>query len=87
MRVDKFFHMAAAEARESELDIKHGALLVSGGKVIATGHNSSRAAVARKFASGGRAHGLSQASSLGGLSSSCSMHSEVAALHNASCFL
>ena len=72
MRVDKFFHIAAAEARESELDIKHGALLVSGGKVVGAGHNSSRAAVARNFGSGGAAL------------SSCSMHSEVAALHNAS---
>jgi tRNA(Arg) A34 adenosine deaminase TadA len=71
MRVDKFFHIAAAEARESELDIKHGALLVSGGKVVGAGHNSSRATVARKFGNGGA-------------SLSCSMHSEVAALHNAS---
>lgn len=87
MRVDKFFHMAAAEARESELDIKHGALLVSGGKVIASGHNSSRAAVARKFAGGARMHGPALTSGLSGLGSSCSMHSEVAALHNASCVL
>jgi tRNA(Arg) A34 adenosine deaminase TadA len=80
MRVDKFFHMAAAEARDSELDIKHGALLVSGGKVIAAGHNSSRATVARKF-------GVSAVSTLLGRGSSCSMHSEVAALHNGSWIL
>mmetsp|Transcript_8355 Transcript_8355/g.26441 ORF Transcript_8355/g.26441 Transcript_8355/m.26441 type:complete len:84 (+) Transcript_8355:2-253(+) len=83
MRIDKFFHMAAAEARESELDIKHGALLVSGGKVIAAGHNSSRAALARKFASGSHAPTAPPL----GVGSSCSMHSEVAALHNASCVL
>jgi len=90
MRVDRFFHMAAAEARESAMEIKHGAILVSGGKVIAAGHNSSRASVTRKFAAGtGRGlGGNAPASSLGGtLGLSCSTHSEVAALHNASCVL
>lgn len=75
MRIDKFFQMAAAEARESELEIKHGALLVNGGKVIAAGHNSSRATVSPKLMPSGTR------------GPSCSMHSEVAALHNASCIL
>lgn len=75
MRVDRFFHMAAAEALESPLDIKHGAVLVSGGKVIAAGHNSSRAAWA------------GAPGTLASVQGACSMHSEVAALHAASCVL
>jgi len=75
MRVDKFFHKAAAEALKSDLEIKHGAILVSGGKMVAAGHNSSRAAWS------------GAPSPLAGTRGACSMHSEVAALHAASCVL
>lgn len=41
-RAERFLSQAAEEAARSELDIKHGALLVRSGKVIGAGHNSSR---------------------------------------------
>jgi len=41
-RSERFLSQAAEEAARSELDIKHGALLVRSGKVIGAGHNSSR---------------------------------------------
>lgn len=41
-RAERFLNQAADEASRSELDIKHGALLVRSGKVIGAGHNSSR---------------------------------------------
>ena len=41
-RTIRFLNQAAEEAERSELDIKHGALLVRSGKVIGSGHNSSR---------------------------------------------
>jgi tRNA(Arg) A34 adenosine deaminase TadA len=63
----KFLNQAAEEAERSELEIKHGALLVRSGKVIGSGHNSSRTRV----------------SSVSGTFSGVSMHSEVAALHSA----
>ena len=41
-RTVRFLNQAAEEAERSQLDIKHGALLVRNGKVIGSGHNSSR---------------------------------------------
>ena len=49
------------------MDIKHGALLVRNGKVIGSGHNSSR----------------TRLSAVPGAFPGVSMHSEVAALHSA----
>ena len=67
-RHTKLLLMAAAEAESSTLEIKHGALLVRGGKVIGAGHNSDRS----------RLSGMP-----GGTANTISLHSEVAALHDA----
>ena len=66
-RTVRFLNQAAEEAERSELDIKHGALLVRNGKVIGSGHNSSR----------------TRLSAVPGAFPGVSMHSEVAALHSA----
>ena len=67
----KFLLMAATEAENSTLEIKHGAVLVRGGKVISVGHNSDR----------------SRLSSMPGAMNAISLHSEVAALHAAQSYL
>ena len=59
----RFLNLAAVEAKESPLDTKHGSLLVRGGKVIGSGHNSSR----------------SRLQSIPGESNVTSLHSEMAA--------
>ncbi|KAL3918696.1 MAG: hypothetical protein SGPRY_005916 [Prymnesium sp.] len=41
-RHSKFLLAAAAEAENSTLQIKHGAILVRGGKIVGAGHNSDR---------------------------------------------
>ena len=41
-RHTRFLNLAAAEAESSDLETKHGSLLVRGGKVLGSGHNSSR---------------------------------------------
>lgn len=41
-RHQKFLALAAAEAAQSTLETKHGALVVRGGKVLGSGHNSDR---------------------------------------------
>ena len=66
-RTVRFVNQAAEEAERSQLDIKHGALLVRNGKVIGSGHNSSR----------------TRLSAVPGAFPGVSMHSEVAALHSA----
>eukprot|EP00310_Coccolithus_braarudii_P021202 CAMPEP_0183351452 /NCGR_PEP_ID=MMETSP0164_2-20130417/24978_1 /TAXON_ID=221442 /ORGANISM="Coccolithus pelagicus ssp braarudi, Strain PLY182g" /LENGTH=174 /DNA_ID=CAMNT_0025523639 /DNA_START=48 /DNA_END=574 /DNA_ORIENTATION=+ len=58
---------AAQMAERSALEIKHGALLVRGGKVVGRGCNSDR----------------SRLSSLPGDANMVALHSEVAALHDA----
>lgn len=45
-RHDRFLTAAAAEAEQSTLETKHGSLLVRGGKVLGSGHNSSRSRLA-----------------------------------------
>ena len=45
-RHSKFLNLAAEEAESSLLETKHGSLLVRGGKVIGSGHNSSRSRLA-----------------------------------------
>jgi len=41
-RHSRFLQLAAREAENSEQETKHGSLLVRGGKVLGSGHNSSR---------------------------------------------
>ena len=41
-RHDRFLTLAAAEAERSSLETKHGSLLVRGGKILGSGHNSDR---------------------------------------------
>ena len=60
----KFLELAAAEAENSSQDTKHGSLLVRGGKVLGSGHNSSR----------------SRLQAMPGASNVTSLHSEVAAV-------
>ena len=66
-RHDKYLMRSAMEAAASQMEIKHGAVLVRGGKVIGTGHNSDRSRVA----------------AVPGAPNLTSLHSEVAALHDA----
>lgn len=63
----KFLMQAATEAEGSTMEIKHGALLVRGGKIIGAGHNSDR----------------SRLSAMPGAANTISLHSEVAAVHDA----
>ncbi|KAL1500663.1 hypothetical protein AB1Y20_013310 [Prymnesium parvum] len=67
-RHSKFLLLAASEAERSQLEIKHGALLVRGGKIVGAGHNSDRS----------RLCGMP-----GGIANTISLHSEVAAIHDA----
>lgn len=66
-RHDKYILEAARVAQNSALEIKHGALLVSGGKVIGRGCNSDRSRMASRP----------------GDANTVALHSEVAALHDA----
>jgi tRNA(Arg) A34 adenosine deaminase TadA len=59
---------AAAVAEGSSLEIKHGAVIVRGGKLIGRGCNSDRSRLA---------------AIAGAVSDNVSLHSEVAALHDA----
>ena len=70
-RTDRFLLAAAAEAEQSTLETKHGSLLVRGGKVLGSGHNSSR----------------SRKQVLPGESNVISLHSEVAAAAAVPCLL
>ena len=62
-RHTKFLTLAAEVATDSTLETKHGSLLVRGGKVLGSGHNSSR----------------SRLQSIPGNSNVISLHSEVRA--------
>lgn len=44
-RIEKFFSLAAEEAKQSDMHYKHGAVIVKGGHVVAKGHNSRRSRV------------------------------------------
>ncbi len=44
-RIEKFFGLAAEEAKQSDMHYKHGAVIVKGGHVVAKGHNSRRSRV------------------------------------------
>ena len=68
MRTETMMLLAATEAELSTLEIKHGAVLVRSGKIIASGHNSDRSRMSDMPGTG---------------SNTVSMHSEVAALHAA----
>lgn len=59
---------AASIAEESALEIKHGAVLVRGGKIVGRGCNSDRSRLAAIS---------------GAVSNNHALHSEVAALHDA----
>ena len=65
-RHNKFLLRSADEAAESQMEIKHGAVLVRGGKVVGSGHNSDRSRVA----------GMPSSANV------LSLHSEVAALRD-----
>jgi len=65
-RHEKFLLHAAQVAEGSQLEIKHGALLVRGGKTIGQGYNSDR----------------SRMSSTPGDANMVALHSEVAAIHD-----
>lgn len=67
-RHEKFILEATQVAASSLLEIKHGALLVRGGKVIGRGCNSDRSRLA---------------SQQPGDANMVALHSEVAALHDA----
>eukprot|EP00316_Scyphosphaera_apsteinii_P017501 CAMPEP_0119298104 /NCGR_PEP_ID=MMETSP1333-20130426/313_1 /TAXON_ID=418940 /ORGANISM="Scyphosphaera apsteinii, Strain RCC1455" /LENGTH=178 /DNA_ID=CAMNT_0007299121 /DNA_START=28 /DNA_END=565 /DNA_ORIENTATION=+ len=67
-RHQKFLLAAVQEAEESQLEIKHGALIVRGGKAIGHGHNSNR----------------SRMTSIPGDGNMVALHSEVAALQTPS---
>ena len=60
-RHSRFLQLAAREAENSEQETKHGSLLVRGGKVLGSGHNSSR----------------SRLQAMPGASNVTSLHSEV----------
>jgi len=45
----KYVQLAIEEAKKSQLTFKHGAVFVKGGKIIATGHNSSRSKRGREI--------------------------------------
>lgn len=64
-RQERFLTAAAAEAEHSTLETKHGSLLVRSGKIIGSGHNSSRSRLALP----------------GMASNVPSLHSEVAAMN------
>ena len=63
-RHSRFLELAAREAANSTQEIQHGSLLVRGGKVLGSGHNSSRSRL--------QTH-------LPGASNMASLHSEVRA--------
>jgi len=44
-RVQKYMTLAAQEALQSNVNYKHGAVVVKAGKIIAKGHNSLRTRV------------------------------------------
>lgn len=67
-RHEKFLLLASSVAESSPLEIKHGALLVRGGKIVGAGHNSDRS----------RMSGMPY-----GSVNTISLHSEVAAIHDA----
>ena len=60
-RHSRFLQLAAQVAENSEQETKHGSLLVRGGKVLGSGHNSSR----------------SRLQAMPGASNVTSLHSEV----------
>lgn len=66
-RVLRHLLEAAAVAEGSALEIKHGAVIVRGGKLIGRGCNSDR----------------SRLTAIGAVSNNVALHSEVAALHDA----
>ena len=63
-RIQRFMELAAAEAGNSQQETKHGSLLVRGGKILGSGHNSSR----------------SRLQAMPGASNVTSLHSEVRTL-------
>mmetsp|Transcript_11604 Transcript_11604/g.29714 ORF Transcript_11604/g.29714 Transcript_11604/m.29714 type:complete len:83 (+) Transcript_11604:150-398(+) len=65
-RHQRFLALAAVEAEQSIESTKHGALLVRGGKVLGSGHNSAR----------------SRNASVPGAANAISLHSEVAAIQS-----
>jgi tRNA(Arg) A34 adenosine deaminase TadA len=47
-RIHKFLEIAAEESEKSNMPMKHGAVIVKGGKIIAIAHNQNRTRLNKK---------------------------------------
>eukprot|EP01115_Flamella_aegyptia_P004001 TRINITY_DN177_c0_g1_i2.p1 TRINITY_DN177_c0_g1~~TRINITY_DN177_c0_g1_i2.p1 ORF type:complete len:76 (+),score=5.25 TRINITY_DN177_c0_g1_i2:63-290(+) len=42
MKIEKYLKEAQQEAEKSDMNFRHGAVIVKGGKILSRGHNQSR---------------------------------------------
>lgn len=70
MPILRFIEAAMREAQNSDMNIKHGAVLVKNGKIVSTGHNHTRTAIS----------GVTRWKGMPECTAMCSVHAEMHAL-------